>query len=87
MGNGDFKLFAAFGAWFGWTQLPFILILASLSGAVIGLIYLNITKQDKGSTPVPFGPFLCFAAMISLFWGEAFVSWYSNLLTGTYSLQ
>ncbi|ASQ45873.1 Type 4 prepilin-like proteins leader peptide-processing enzyme [Legionella clemsonensis] len=75
MGNGDFKLFAAFGAWFGWTSLPLILLIASLSGAVIGLIYLSMMKKGK-ETPIPFGPFLCLSGLLSLFWGKAILNWY-----------
>jgi len=75
MGNGDFKLFAAFGAWFGWLQLPLILIVSSVIGAVIGITYLKITKKNH-DTPIPFGPFLCFAGLVSLFYGPQIVGWY-----------
>lgn len=75
MGNGDFKLFAAFGAWFGWTQLPLILLLASLVGAISGIFYLK-SQHKSTDTPIPFGPFLCLAGLISLFWGEKIMSWY-----------
>lgn len=66
MGQGDFKLFAAMGAWFGWTALPLILFGASLSGAIIGVIYVTATGKTK-NTPIPFGPFLCFAGLLFLF--------------------
>ena len=36
MGYGDFKLFAALGAWFGWPALVPLIILASSAGAVVG---------------------------------------------------
>ncbi len=75
MGNGDFKLFSAFGAWFGGLQLPIILLLASFIGAISGLIYLKTQAKSK-DTPIPFGPFLCFAGLISLFWGKAIMNWY-----------
>lgn len=65
MGHGDFKLFAALAAWFGWTSLPFILLLSSISGALIGMIYLKKTQQSKDS-PFPFGPFLGLAGLLSL---------------------
>lgn len=65
MGNGDFKLFAAFAAWFGWEKLPFILLFASFLGTICGVVYLAI-KQETKDTPIPFGPFLCFAAAISM---------------------
>lgn len=70
MGHGDFKLLAAFGAWFGWMLLPAILLLSSVLGAIAGLVYLKKTKQSK-ETPIPFGPFLCLAGFITLFWGQA----------------
>lgn len=78
MGNGDFKLFAAFGAWCGWKILPLILFFASVSGALAGIVFLSITHKDK-DTPIPFGPFLCFSGIIVLFWGQAFMRWYLNL--------
>lgn len=79
MGNGDFKLFAAFGAWFGWEQLPLILFFSCISGSIIGSLYLKITKKSV-KTPIPFGPFLCVSGIIVLFWGENLVKWYINLL-------
>ncbi|MCP0913281.1 MULTISPECIES: prepilin peptidase [Legionella] len=78
MGHGDFKLFAAFGAWFGWMQLPFILLLSSVIGGIFGIIYLKTTKQTK-ETPIAFGPFLCLAGLVSLFYGENIIRWYLKL--------
>ncbi|WP_454783712.1 prepilin peptidase [Legionella sp. WA2024007413] len=75
MGHGDFKLFAAFGAWFGWVFLPLILLLASISGTIIGLLYLHLQGKSKDTT-IPFGPFLCVSGLISLFWGHSIVNWY-----------
>nr|WP_028372966.1 A24 family peptidase [Legionella lansingensis] len=78
MGNGDFKLFAALGAWFGWTQLPFILLLASFTGALVGIGYLHMHKKTN-DTPIPFGPFLCLAGIVSLFWGKTIMNGYLGL--------
>ena len=75
MGNGDFKLFAALGAWFGWEQLPLILLFASFVGAITGIFYLRLQKKTK-DTPIPFGPFLCLAGLLSLFWGKTILHWY-----------
>lgn len=75
MGHGDFKLFAAFGAWFGWIYLPLILLVSSISGALIGTLYLYVNKKTKDTT-IPFGPFLCIAGLITLFWGQAIIDWY-----------
>lgn len=66
MGHGDFKLFAAFGAWFGWTALPTILLIACSFGAILGLCYLKWTHQDR-NTPIPFGPYLCLGGLAYLF--------------------
>ena len=79
MGHGDFKLFAAFGAWFGWSQLPLILMLSSLFGAIVGLMCLKISGKSH-TTPIPFGPFLCFASTISLFFGTSTMNWYISLI-------
>ncbi|MBA4697629.1 MAG: prepilin peptidase [Legionella sp.] len=66
MGQGDFKLFAALGAWFGWQTLPFILFTASLTGAITGMLYLKWQKKDK-DTPIAFGPFLVISGIYCLF--------------------
>jgi len=68
MGYGDFKLFAAFGAWLGWQQLPFIILAASLIGALTGLAMILWRGFDR-RLPIPFGPFLCAAGWVSLLWG------------------
>ncbi|MBA2656520.1 MAG: prepilin peptidase [Tatlockia sp.] len=79
MGNGDFKLFAAFGAWLGGLQLPLILLLACLTGAIVGFAVLK-TQGKTNETPIPFGPFLCVAGFISFFWGKSFLNWYLSLM-------
>ena len=66
MGHGDFKLFAAFGAWFGWMALGKILLLSCILGSIIGWGYLKITGQHS-NTAIAFGPFLSLAALIYLF--------------------
>ncbi len=69
MGYGDFKLFAALGAWLGWQSLPLIILLASLVGAVAGISFIMFFGHDR-RMPIPFGPFLCAAGWIALMWGE-----------------
>ncbi|MEJ2042377.1 MAG: A24 family peptidase [Reinekea sp.] len=75
MGFGDFKLFAAFGAWFGWQALPLIILLSSLVGAIVGIAMILILGRDK-QLPIPFGPYLCGAALIYVFFGKQIVAWY-----------
>lgn len=78
MGYGDFKLLAALGAWLGWKSLPFILLAASATGAIIGVLGILIMKRSR-SVPIPFGPFLAFAGWISLLWGDKIMHYYLSL--------
>lgn len=75
MGYGDFKLFAAFGAWLGWQDLPLIILLASLVGAVTGITAIIVLGRDR-HLPIPFGPFLCAAAWIALLYGNDITRFY-----------
>jgi leader peptidase (prepilin peptidase)/N-methyltransferase len=68
MGQGDFKLLAGLGAFFGWQQLPIIILLASLIGIICYTIHM-IIKRKFHSVPMPFGPYLAIAGWISLMWG------------------
>ncbi len=68
MGYGDFKLFAALGAWFGWTALVPIILMASVLGAVVGL-GLKWSSNLREGGYLPFGPFLAIAGLTALFFG------------------
>ena len=68
MGYGDFKLYAALGAWFGWQALIPIILMASVIGAIIG-ISLKFTRQLREGGYIPFGPFLGLAGFNALFFG------------------
>jgi leader peptidase (prepilin peptidase) / N-methyltransferase len=68
MGYGDFKLFAALGAWFGWQALIPIILMASVIGAIIG-IALKFSSNLREGGYVPFGPFLGLAGFSALFFG------------------
>ena len=70
MGHGDFKLLAALGAWLGWPALLFLVLLASLSGAVVG-VGLRLTGRMQASQPMPFGPYLAAAGFLALLLGPA----------------
>lgn len=78
MGFGDFKLFAALGAWLGWQQLPLVILLGSATGAVLGGFAIALYGRDRAQ-PMPFGPFLAIAGLIAFFWGEDIVGWYLGL--------
>jgi len=78
MGYGDFKLLAALGALLGWQQLPVIILLSSLVGAVVGLSIIAITGRDK-NIPIPFGPYLAAAGWIAMLWGEKLTDAYLGM--------
>jgi leader peptidase (prepilin peptidase)/N-methyltransferase len=78
MGYGDFKLFAALGAWLGWQMLLPIILIAASAGAVIGLI-LIVARGRKRSAPIPFGPFLAGAGWLMLMFGQQVVGGYLGL--------
>jgi leader peptidase (prepilin peptidase)/N-methyltransferase len=61
MGEGDFKLLAALGAWLGWMSLPALVLLASVSGVVFA-VYERVRGHLKAGEPLPFGPHLVLGA-------------------------
>jgi len=78
MGQGDFKLLAALGAWMGWQALPQIILLSSLIGALIGIGLILIKGRDK-NIPIPFGPYLAGAGFVSLLWNEELAQLYTAI--------
>jgi len=68
MGFGDFKLFAALGAWFGWQALIPIILMASVIGAIVGIIMKFSSGLREGGY-IPFGPFLAGAGLTALVFG------------------
>ena len=69
MGGGDVNLLAMLGAFLGWKSLLFILLMSSLLGAFVGLVFILFKGKDM-KYAVPFGPFLCIAAVVYLFFGD-----------------
>lgn len=76
MGHGDFKLDAAIGAWLGWPALLPVLLVASVSGLVVGLMlkfYGRLGEQGQ----LPFGPFLALGGALGWILGS---NWLLQLL-------
>lgn len=78
MGYGDFKLLAALGAWLGWQSLPMVILLSSFVGAAIGIAGILIQGRNK-NLPIPFGPYLAIAGLITLLWGEPLTQYYLQI--------
>jgi leader peptidase (prepilin peptidase)/N-methyltransferase len=82
MGGGDIKLLAMIGAWMGWKSLPFVILISSLSGTLVGGGSLLLTRQ-RLSEQIPFGPFLSLGAMLYLFFQrEIHTLWFAYLHLG-----
>lgn len=75
MGYGDFKLLAALGAWLGWVMLPIIILLSSLVGALVGIALIVFAKHGRNN-PIPFGPYLAAAGVITLLFGRQIAQTY-----------
>jgi len=78
MGYGDFKLFAALGAWLGWQMLLPVILIAAVVGAVVGILMLTVRGQSR-ATPIAFGPFLAAAGWLVLMFGHGLVGRYFAL--------
>jgi leader peptidase (prepilin peptidase) / N-methyltransferase len=75
MGYGDFKLFAALGAWMGWQSLLLIILLSAATGALLGILMIVLRGRDRAA-PMPFGPYLAAAGWIAMLYGGQLVSGY-----------
>jgi leader peptidase (prepilin peptidase)/N-methyltransferase len=75
MGYGDFKLFAALGAWMGWKILPLIILLSAGTGAVLGIGMIVLRGRDRAA-PIPFGPYLAAAGWIAMLYGHELIDGY-----------
>ena len=78
MGYGDFKLFAALGAWLGWKLLPLVILLSAATGAVLGILMIVLRGRDR-SAPMPFGPYLAAAGWLAMMYGDVLVDGYMRV--------
>jgi leader peptidase (prepilin peptidase)/N-methyltransferase len=79
MGLGDVKMMAMIGACVGWEWIFPLLVLASVTGAITGLIVA--ARSDRGlQVPLPFGVFLGLALLAIMFFGPVLERWYFVLL-------
>jgi leader peptidase (prepilin peptidase)/N-methyltransferase len=88
MGFGDVTLMAVVGAAVG----PYLALLTVFVGACLGaaafllVVYPVVRVRARGATAavalplVPFGVFLAPAAMLTLLWGRALITWYVDRL-------
>jgi leader peptidase (prepilin peptidase)/N-methyltransferase len=78
MGYGDFKLFAALGAWLGWKVLPLVIVLSAATGAVLGILMIALQGRDRRA-PIPFGPYLAAAGWLAMVYGDSLLNSYLRI--------
>ncbi len=76
---GDVKMLAMIGAFLGWKLTVMTLMLASVSGSIIGLA-LIVAKRGTMKYALPFGTFLALGAAAAATVGPAILTWYLGLL-------
>lgn len=75
IGQGDVDLLAFIGSFIGLFGLWATLLISSLSGTIIGLIYMFATGADR-SVKIPFGPFLAFGAITYVLLQPLFITFF-----------
>ena len=70
LGEGDAAVLGLIGMWVGWQGLGAVLLIAAITGIVIGGISLLIKREKNQEfttllqTQIPFSPYLCLAGII-----------------------
>lgn len=79
MGMGDAKLIAMVAAWLGPAEAILVLFLGAVAAAIYGLGMSLARRRLDGAAPLPFGSFLCAAALYAAFNGHRILAWYVGL--------
>ncbi len=79
MGSGDIKIGLILGFLAGYPRVIFGLFSAFIIGSIAGIIYIYITKKGLKAS-LPFAPFLIFAALIAIIYGDKVINWYLGKL-------
>ncbi|MDP1568878.1 MAG: prepilin peptidase [Vicinamibacterales bacterium] len=77
LGMGDVKMLAMIGAFLGWQAVLITLVLASVSGSIIGV---GMIAASRGSMKyaLPFGTFLAMGAFAAMTIGQPLLEWYMS---------
>jgi leader peptidase (prepilin peptidase)/N-methyltransferase len=81
LGQGDWKMVAMLGAFFGWPKLLLTVFLACLAGTAVGLAFIAFRGRDLRYA-LPLGTFLGGAAIVVIFAGDPLLAWYQGFLHG-----
>jgi leader peptidase (prepilin peptidase)/N-methyltransferase len=83
MGGGDIKLALMIGAFLGWKGVVIALFLSFLAGSLVSLALMALGRIKGKRAIVPFGPFLAIGSILTLWAGDAVITWYLHMLFGT----
>ena len=75
MGGGDVKYMGMVGSFLGWKGAFLTIMLGALTGSIVGLTLIAL-KQHQMDKVIPFGPYLAFGTLLTLFYGADIIDWY-----------
>jgi leader peptidase (prepilin peptidase)/N-methyltransferase len=79
LGQGDWKMAAMLGAFFGWEKLLVTVFLATLAGSVVGVVAM-VTHGRGLKDQLPLGTFLGAAGVTVVFAGDLLVDTYRQFM-------
>jgi leader peptidase (prepilin peptidase)/N-methyltransferase len=79
MGGGDVKYMSMVGSFLGWKGAFLTIMLGAVSGSIVG-VTLILLKKHKAENVIPFGPFLAFGTLLTLFRGPEIIAWYLSFI-------
>jgi leader peptidase (prepilin peptidase) / N-methyltransferase len=82
LGYGDVRLAFLLGLLIG---KPILVFVSMFLGSIIGILLITpklISKQLTVKSHIPFGPLLIIGAILTVWWGQALLGWYTNLIMG-----
>ncbi len=77
MGFGDVTLMSMIGAFQGWQTCLIVFFLAPFAALAVGLLRYFLLRDRE----IPFGPFLCLAALVSIIYWAAIWDWASGIFS------
>lgn len=78
MGGGDIKFMGVVGAFLGWQGALMSTLLGSIAGGLLCVVLMLARKVGRGQE-VPFVPMLATGALLSLFFAQPLMQWYTGL--------
>jgi leader peptidase (prepilin peptidase) / N-methyltransferase len=79
LGFGDIKMIAMIGAFLGLQGALLTLIISSVVGSIVGLIFIYTTGKNASTYELPFGTFLGAACLATAIFGETVLHFYSSM--------